>query len=126
MEWPEVIRDTDQLEKILAVPSPELVEFMRRLEGDIMILGVAGKIGMSLAHQAVEAIRAAGVDKRVVGVARFSDPAAKKQLETWGVQTVVCDLMDRAAVAALPKVRNVISWRAASSGRAAARSGHGR
>ena len=108
MEWPEVIRDTDQLEKILAVPSPELVEFMRRLEGDIMILGVAGKIGMSLAHQAVEAIRAAGVDKRVVGVARFSDPAAKKQLETWGVQTVVCDLMDRAAVAALPKVRNVI------------------
>ena len=108
MDFPEIIRGTDQLEKLLAAPAPELVNFMRRLDGDIMILGIAGKVGMSLGHQAVEAIRAAGVDKRVFGAARFSDPAAKKQLEAWGVETIACDLMDRAAVNALPRVRNVI------------------
>ena len=46
--------------------------------------------------------------KRILGVARFSDNAVKQRLEDWGVETLACDLLDRGAVAALPKLPNVI------------------
>src|SRR5262249_56878572 len=47
-------------------------------------------------------------DKRVIGVARFSEVGLRQRLETCGVETIACDLLDRAAVAALPRIRNVI------------------
>ena len=107
-KYPEQITDEQQLEELLALPPQELIEFMRRLDGDIMILGIAGKVGVSLGHQAVNAIRAAGVEKRVIGVARFSNPESRRQLEAWGVETISCDLMDAEAVCQLPQVKNVI------------------
>ena len=67
----------DQIERDLTAPSPDLVDEIARLEGDIMVLGVGGKVGPSVAGMARRAIEEAGVDKNVYGVARFSDPAAK-------------------------------------------------
>ncbi len=98
----------NELEEILSEPYPETVEMMRQLDGDIILLGVAGKVGPSLARMAVKACEMAGVKKRVIGVARFSDPAQKTALEAAGIETVVCDLSDAEQVAALPKARNVI------------------
>ena len=46
--YPETVTGVDQLEELLAAPTPELADLMRRLDGDIMILGIAGKIGVSL------------------------------------------------------------------------------
>ena len=106
--FPEQITGEAQLEELLGTPTPELIEFMRRLDGDIMILGVAGKVGVSLAHQAVNAIRAAGTKTRVIGVARFSRPELRTQLEQYGVETIACDLLDDEAVRQLPQVKNVI------------------
>ncbi len=108
MNWPKLIENEEQLNDILSTPYPALVEMMRRIQGDIIILGIAGKMGVSLAHTAVRAIQDAGVSKRVIGVARFSDASAKKQIEDIGVETIVCDLMDRKAIAELPRVENVI------------------
>ena len=61
MLFPESIKDVEQLEKLLCIPNPALVDIMRRLKGDIMILGVAGKMGVTMAMLAVNAIREAGV-----------------------------------------------------------------
>lgn len=97
-----------ELDSLLSIPTKALVDLMGRIDGDVMILGVAGKIGVSMAMQAVRAIREAGVEKRVIGVARFSDPKEKSRLEQAGVETVVCDLSDRNQVNALPEVRNII------------------
>jgi hypothetical protein len=44
----------------------------------------------------------------VVGVARFSTEGMKKKLESWGVETITCDLLDREQVQALPKLPNLI------------------
>ena len=108
MLFPESIENVEQLEKLLCIPNPALVDMMRRLKGDIMILGVAGKMGVTMAMQAVNAIREAGVAKRVIGVARFSNPAEREKLERHGVETVACDLLDREQVSQLEKVDNVI------------------
>lgn len=102
------VRDEQQLEDLLAAPYPETVEMMKRIEGDLMILGVAGKMGPSLARMAVNASRAAGTKRRVIGVARFSEPGVREMLEKSCVETVACDLLDRNAVAHLPVCENVV------------------
>jgi nucleoside-diphosphate-sugar epimerase len=105
---PEVIETESQLEELLADPYPETVEMMRRLDGDILILGAGGKMGPSLARLAVNAVRAAGVRKRVVAVSRFPERALEEQLRSYGAETIACDLLDPDALEQLPRARNVI------------------
>lgn len=108
MNVPEKFANACELESFIARPSEALIAMMKRLDGDIMILGVAGKMGVTMAMLAANAIAAAGVEKKVYGVARFSDEAARQKLEAAGVITIACDLMDQAQLAALPEVKNII------------------
>jgi len=108
MVLPDLIQNKEELDEIMSNPSPDLIELMKSLRGDILILGVAGKIGINLAQAAVKTIRSAGVDKRVIGVSRFSNPSDREKLTAFGVETIPCDLLDRAAVDKLPAVPNVI------------------
>jgi len=101
---PTHFESVQALEDFLARPSQALVDDLAQVEGDIMILGVAGKMGPTLARLA----KNAAPHKRVVGVARFSDASVREQLEAWGVETIACDLLDRDALGALPKLPNVI------------------
>ena len=96
------IENEEQLEEVLSLPSDADRAAMAALEGDILILGVAGKMGPSLARRAVRA------GKRTIGVARFSDPAVRRALEDAGVETIAADLLDARALAALPDAPNVI------------------
>lgn len=105
---PTKIDSEEVLDDLLSQPYPQLVEMMRQLEGDIIILGVAGKMGLTLGRMAVRATEAAGVKRRIIGVARFSDPAAQAVAEGFGMETIACDLLNRAAVEKLPRVDNVI------------------
>lgn len=101
---PDTIPDVDALDDLLCRPSQALIDDLSRVEGDIMILGVAGKMGPTLAGLA----KAALPGRRVIGVARFSDPAAKAWLESRGIETLSCDLLDEAAIATLPKAPNIV------------------
>jgi nucleoside-diphosphate-sugar epimerase len=97
-----------QLEKKLAEPSAALIEDIAKLDGDIIILGVGGKVGPGLARQAKEAINQAGVDKRVIGVARFTNQDLAKQLQRDGIETIAADLTDDRQLSGLPDVENAI------------------
>jgi hypothetical protein len=99
---------TGQLEEALSEPTPGVIDALASLDGDIVILGVGGKMGPTLARMARRASDAVGIRRRVVGVSRFSDSRVASQLHSWGVETVSCDLLDRAALAALPDAPNVI------------------
>ena len=101
---PDRIEDLDSLEELLSRPDAATAAELNALDGDIMVLGVSGKVGPSLARMAARA----APDKRVIGVARFSNPAARDQLDAWGIETIQCDLMDRAAIEALPRARNIV------------------
>jgi len=102
------IKDEAELDRALSKPSARLVELMGRLDGDLMILGVAGKMGVTLGAMAVDAARAAGAMKKIYGVSRFSDPEARRKLEERGVATIPCDLLDQKALADLPEARNIV------------------
>ena len=85
-------------------PSRALIDDLGRVDGDLMILGVAGKMGPTLARLAKRALPA----RRVIGVARFSDAAVREQLAAHEVETIACDLLDRAAIETLPDVPNIV------------------
>ena len=48
----QLVDTEQQLETMLATPSVRDQELMRRLKGDVMILGAGGKMGPSLARRA--------------------------------------------------------------------------
>ncbi|CAN5357918.1 NAD(P)-dependent oxidoreductase [soil metagenome] len=98
----------DQIERDLTTPTAALVQEIAGLDGDITVLGVGGKVGPSVAIMAQRAVEEAGVDKKVFGVARFSDPAAKASLERAGVTAVAADLTDDLELDAIPDAANVI------------------
>ncbi len=108
MELPARIETEDQLEDVMTTPSPALVESMASLPGDLIILGVGGKMGPTLARLARRALDQADRRRRVIGVARFSNPRVRTQLESAGVETITADLLEPGALASLPNAPNVI------------------
>jgi len=102
------IETIEQLETLLSEPTEGVIETMRRLEGDLIILGVAGKMGPTLARMAKRASDLAGVKRRVIGVARFSSGDQEREYQKHGLETMCCDLLDEFAVRKLPDVRNVV------------------
>ncbi|MGD1158459.1 MAG: NAD-dependent epimerase/dehydratase family protein [Terriglobia bacterium] len=105
---PDLIQSEAELEDLLSTPSPEDIALFREVEGDLLIVGVAGKMGPSLARRAVRAAQAAGVKKRILGVSRFSSPAVERFLQQAGVETLRADLLESSSVATLPEAPNVI------------------
>ena len=101
---PDRFDGVDHLEEVMTAPTPELVAELARASGDLIILGIGGKIGPTLARLAKRACP----DKRVVGVARFSEAGLRESLAADGIECVAADLLDRDQVSALPKLPNVI------------------
>src|SRR5436305_646192 len=99
--------DESRLEDLLSEPTPAVVDTMRRLDGDVMVLGASGKMGPSLARMAKRASEGADVRRKVIGVARFT-AGGEEPLWAHGIDTIRCDLLDEAAVARLPDVANVV------------------
>src|SRR5690606_22784090 len=101
---PGRFESVDDLEEFMTRPTSALVQDLASVDGDILILGVAGKMGPTLARMA----KRAAPEKQVIGVARFTEAGLQDQLKSWGVETIKADLLSEADVNALPKVRNVI------------------
>ena len=92
------------LEEFMTQPTRELQADLARVPGDLMVLGVGGKMGPTLARMA----KRAAPDRRVLGVARFSEKGLREKLEGHGVECVACDLLDRAALEKLPRTPNIV------------------
>jgi len=96
------------LEEAISTPSPALIQMMRRLDGDLLILGVTGRMGFPLALASLKAIRQAGLAKRVIGAGKFEDPPEREKFENYGIETVYCDLLEDRSVNSLPDCDNVV------------------
>ena len=101
---PDSFRDVAHLEEVMTAPSAALTAEFGALPGDLMILGVGGKIGPTLARLA----KRAAPHKRVIGVARFSEPGLRAELTSAGVECITADLLDRRQIEALPKSPNLV------------------
>ncbi|MEO1103616.1 MAG: NAD(P)-dependent oxidoreductase [Pseudomonadota bacterium] len=101
---PAALTNVDHLEEVMTRPYPALTRDLQTLDGDIIVLGAGGKMGPTLCRLA----KRAAPHKRVIAVARFSSPGLAEALQAHGVETIACDLLDKAALKALPDVENVV------------------
>ena len=104
-------RSEEELDELLPRPDAGAIGALGRNPGDILVLGVGGKMGPSLARM----LRRAADDadgrrdaRRIIGASRFSSTGAREALDAVGVETIPCDLLDADAVRALPDAPNVI------------------
>ncbi|MEI4768816.1 NAD(P)-dependent oxidoreductase [Psychrobacillus sp. FJAT-51614] len=102
------MKTVEELENLMTGPSAALIEDMVKIEGNIIILGIGGKMGPTLAVMAKRAIDAAGLDKKVIGVSRFSNGTLQQELESAGIETIAADLLNEEELKRLPVEKNVI------------------
>ena len=95
------IRSIATLEDELSRPSEADCACLRRIDGDILILGASGKMGPSLARLCRRATDASGKPRRIVAVSR-------RLIREEGVDAISCDLLDRDQLARLPEYPNVL------------------
>jgi nucleoside-diphosphate-sugar epimerase len=102
------VRSEAELDERLSVPRPELVEDMRKLDGDVLVLGAGGKLGPSLVRLAVRASELAGGGRRIVAVSRFGGSGLAESLRAAGAHVIAADVGDDDALRALPDAPNVV------------------
>ncbi|HTE33789.1 MAG TPA: NAD(P)-dependent oxidoreductase [Chryseolinea sp.] len=102
------MRTLEELDNALYKISDELIDDMKRLDGDIIILGAGGKMGPSLARLAKLSMDAAGMNHKVIAVSRFGNKETEKELQHLGIETISIDLIDDSSLQKLPDARNVI------------------
>jgi nucleoside-diphosphate-sugar epimerase len=104
MTLPKRFANVEAVEDFMTTPSDVLISDLARTPGDIMVLGAGGKMGPTLARLAKRAAPA----KRVMGVARFSEPGVREALVKAGVEPISADLLDRTALEKLPQAPNIV------------------
>jgi nucleoside-diphosphate-sugar epimerase len=102
------IKSVLELEEFLSRPSEADIAAIARLDGDLLILGAGGKMGPSLARRALRAAEKAGVRKKIIAVARFSESQLRASLASEGIETIAVDLLQPDALSKLPDIPNVI------------------
>lgn len=108
--WMEVTKmwTKEKLDEMLSEPSERLIEDLKKIDGDIMILGAGGKMGPTMAMLCAKAIKKGNLGKSVYAVSRFSNDKARKEMEDKGVKTISCDLEKSEDIAKLPDIKNII------------------
>ena len=102
------IHDVTDLEERLSRPDEADASAMAALDGDLLILGVGGKMGPSLARLARRAADRAGSGKHIIAVARFSNSGLPAELAAQGIETITSDLLEPGALSRLPEIPNVV------------------
>ena len=98
-----------ELEDQLSLPTEGVLETLRNVDGNVIVLGAGGKMGPTLARMVRRALDQIGhANRHVIAVSKFSSPATAGELTRHGVQTMACNLLDRVAVQSLPDAPNVI------------------
>lgn len=96
------------LDDLLSTPTPQVLQSLQHSTGDFLLLGAGGKMGHTLGRMLRRSLDQLGhSERRVIGVSRFTSAAKELELQQAGLETIRCDLLDRAAVSTLPQIDNV-------------------
>lgn len=96
-----LITTTEELIQHMTTPSPEVIQQIAKLDGEVMILGVGGKMGPTLAEMLVKA------GAKVVGVDLFPNEQIQSYLDNIGLRTIKCDLFDVKQLSNLPETSHI-------------------
>ncbi len=92
----------DSVDAFLSVPEPKTVALLSDLEGDILVLGAGGKMGLHLCLLLRRALDEAGSSNRVYAASRFTTLNSARSYVEAGIETIAGDFRDDAFVDSLP------------------------
>lgn len=98
----------EKIYQAMLAPSDALVNDITGIEGDIILLGVGGKMGPAMARLAKAAVNKAGINKKIIGISRFSETGLEAELNGLGIETISANLLNDAELQNLPTAKNVI------------------
>src|SRR5437879_885371 len=99
----------EELDEYLSRPSGRVVAALGATDGDLVVLGAGGKMGLSLAAMARRAFDAVGAPRRrVLAVSRFATPGSTGLFERAGIETIAADLLAVGTLEGLPDAENVL------------------
>lgn len=102
------MRTIKELDDFMCKPSERLIEDIKKIHGDIMVLGAGGKMGPTLCKLAANAVREAALDKKIYAVSRFTDQVHIDDLLSYGIEVIKADLLESDQLEALPDISNII------------------
>lgn len=108
IELPDKLETEEELDELLSRPTPATIKALSQFTGDILVLGVGGKMGPTLARLLKRATDETGLEIQIVGVSRFSSPHIQKKLDKIGIKTISSDLLMEGAIDSLPELPFVI------------------
>lgn len=104
----DIMKTITELDNYMCKASKSLADDMKKIDGDIMILGAGGKMGPTLCKLAINAIKTAGIEKNILAVSRFSNKKHAEDLKKHGIKIIEADLLNEADLANLPDIPNII------------------
>ena len=75
--------EPNQIDSFLAQTTPGVLECLRRVPGDIMVVGAGGKMGTTQCLMAKAALHAIGSTTHVRAVSRFTSKQSRKSLDAF-------------------------------------------
>ena len=102
------MKTIQELDRFMSQPSIALINDLKAIDGDIMVLGAGGKMGPTLCKLAMNAISEAGIEKKVIAVSRFSNEKHAQDLESHGIHVLKADLLNESDLENLPDIPNII------------------
>ncbi len=94
-------KNEEELQTILSTPREQTARAIANTSGDIVVLGAGGKMGPTLCRMVARVLDGQS-SRKVIAVSRFTSEHSKRSIRAAGIDTIKCDLTDRAAVSRLP------------------------
>lgn len=97
----------EELDLLISDPSDAVCEVVRACEGDFVVLGAGGKMGLHLAQMLRRSLQRLGDERRVIAVSRFQNADSTEPFRRHGIDTLSADLSREEDYPSLPEVANV-------------------
>jgi len=108
----------EEVDTFLSEPSEAVLAAVKRMNGDFLVLGAGGKMGLHICRMLKRALDQQGRTEQVVAVSRFRSVNDREQFEKYGILTKPCDLCEPAELESLDHADNVIFMAGAKFGTA--------
>jgi len=104
------ITNSRQLREFMSAPTDGVIDCVKKVRGDILILGGSGKMGPELTEMIVRADAIAGIKRSISVASTFSNPREKtgELFAEMGVNVFKGELTDTEFLGRLPDTENVI------------------
>jgi nucleoside-diphosphate-sugar epimerase len=102
-------RSEAELEEYLSQPTQGVISTLSALQGDLLVLGAGGKLGLSLCRLARRSLDAGGkTTTRVIAVSRFGQSSSTQLFDGARIETISADLLEDGALERLPDAPNLV------------------